>query len=193
MYVISGSITLALLFETQSKVANNFAFMKTVGSFDYLASFPIKASAFVAASTLAFGLLALPAVIVTSIAGVAILRVPVNLSPLLLVAVVVCIVPFACVGAIIGARSRSLEEASAISVAVTLLAAALGPVAVPPAMLPDALNVVGVVNPAVYASRLIRDCLLGGIDTSTWIAFGVMTVLTVIALVITRAALRWRQ
>nr|QFF92393.1 ABC-type multidrug transport system permease [Rathayibacter sp. FH 236] len=193
MYVVSGSITLALLFETQGRVATNFAFMRAVGSFDYLASFPIKKGALVAASMCAFTLLAIPAVTVTTIAASLLLRLPLHVSPMIVPAVLICLVPFVAIGAVIGAHGRSLEEVSSISVAFTLLSAALGPVAISPDLLPAPLVAIGTINPAVYASVLIRSCLFGDYSFQTFVAAIVMIVVATASIVLVRFSLPWRK
>ncbi|MFV0405358.1 MAG: ABC transporter permease [Propioniciclava sp.] len=164
VYATSGSITMALLFETQNRIASNFAFMRETGALEFLASNPVRRESLLLASLLAFSLLALPSVIVLTLLAVLVLDVPLqplwSALPLLLVLVL----PTGGLGALIGNASRSLEQASSISLATTLVLLVLGPVAVPGELLPTPIIWAGYLNPAFYAASLVRGVLLGGIQ-----------------------------
>ncbi|MCS0606424.1 ABC transporter permease [Streptomyces sp. LP11] len=158
-YVLTGSVTMAILFETQNKIASNFAFMRGNGAFEYYAALPVRREALILATLAAFSILSLPAIVVTLLIGSALLDVPLSLSPLAPLCLLLALLPSAGMGAFIGSRSGTIEQASSLSLATTLLMMAAGPVAVPPELLPDALVWIGNLNPAVYAADSLRHSL----------------------------------
>ncbi|OKH99012.1 ABC transporter [Streptomyces sp. CB02923] len=158
-YVLTGSVTMAILFETQNRIASNFAFMRGNGAFEYYAALPVRREALILATLAAFSLLSLPAVAVTLFLGSALLDVPLTPSPLAPLCLLLALLPSAGLGALIGSRSGTIEQASSLSLATTLLMMAAGPVAVPPGLLPDALVWIGHLNPAVYAADSLRHSL----------------------------------
>lgn len=191
-YVLAGSVTMALLFQTQNKVASNFAFMKNTGAFDFYASFPVRREALILGTVAAFTLLALPALILTSVLGVLLLHIQIDISPLVLPAIVVAILPFAGLGAWIGSRSRAVEEASSLSLASTLAMVAAGPVTIPRDLLPSFLIWLGYLNPATYASSLLRQTLIGPLGSTALVDFGVLTIFAVAAWLLTQRRMSWR-
>lgn len=191
-YVLAGSVTMALLFETQNKVAANFAFMKSTGAFDFYASLPVRLEALIVATIAAFTLLALPALVLTSILGVLLLHVRIKVSLLVVPAAVISILPFAGLGAWIGSRSRAMEEASSLSLAATLAMVAVGPVTIPRELLPEFLIWLGYLNPATYASSLLRQTLIGPISSQALVDFGVLSVLAMVAWLLTQRRINWR-
>ncbi|WP_083904607.1 ABC transporter permease [Nocardiopsis kunsanensis] len=177
-YVLTGSVTMAILFETQNKIASNFAFMRGNGAFQYYAALPVRREALILATLAAFCILSLPAIAVTLLLGSALLNVPLTLSPLAPLCLLLALLPSTGLGAFIGSRSGTIEQASSLSLATTLLMMAAGPVAIPPELLPDALNWVGNINPAVYAADSLRHSLT---TPDTRLALADMVVLAVFA------------
>ncbi|MEU1555643.1 ABC transporter permease [Streptomyces scabiei] len=191
-YVLTGSVTMAILFETQNKIASNFAFMRGNGAFEYYAALPVRREALILATLAAFSILSLPAIAVTLLLGSALLAVPLTFSPLAPLCLLLALLPSAGLGAFIGSRSGTIEQASSLSLATTLLMMAAGPVAVPPELLPDALIWIGNLNPAVYAADSLRHSLTTP-DTSR--AFADMAVLAVFAGAVwglTSTRMHWR-
>ena len=190
--VLAGSLTMALLFQMQNKIANSFAFMRHTGAFDFYAALPIGREALVLATLLAFTLLALPALVVTVLAGVVLLHLSLHVSPVLVPAVLVSLLPSAGIGAWIGARSSSLEQASSTSLACTLAMVSIGPVTVPASLLPEALVQLGRLNPGVYAASALRRSLTGGADVSVLSDLSVLVALSVVVWVGLRLRMPWR-
>jgi ABC-2 type transport system permease protein len=172
--VFVGSLTLALLFETQNKVAANFAFMKFNDAFDFYAALPVRPQALIVATAAAFTLLALPALVCTTLFGVLILGLKVSLSPLVVPVLLAVVLPFVGIGAWIGSRAKSLDEASSLSLLSVLVMVSLGPVAVPAHLLPDFMVWIGWANPAFYASSLLRQVFFGPVGGTTVVYFGVL-------------------
>ncbi|WP_432570120.1 ABC transporter permease [Kineococcus sp. SYSU DK005] len=191
-YALSGSIVMALLFETQSKIASNFAFMRETGALEFFASMPLRRESLMLASLAAFTLLALPSVFVTTLLGAWLLNVTLSPPWFAVVLLPLLVLPSAGIGAFIGNRSRSLEQASSTSLAVTLSLLALGPVAVPAHLLPEPLVWAGYLNPAFYAASLVRGSLLGG-DLAT-VGRDVLALMAIalLAWALARRAMQWR-
>ncbi|MFF9980545.1 ABC transporter permease [Streptomyces erythrochromogenes] len=191
-YVLTGSVTMAILFETQNKIASNFAFMRGNGAFEYYAALPVRREALILATLGAFSLLSLPAVAVTLLLGSVLLGVPLSFSPLAPVALLLALLPSAGLGAFIGSRSATIEQASSLSLATTLLMMAAGPVAVPPELLPDALTWIGHANPAVYASDSLRHSLTSPSTASALADMAVLAAFSLAVWVLTSTRMHWR-
>jgi ABC-2 type transport system permease protein len=159
--IFIGSLVLALLFQTLNQVAANFAFMKTNGTLDFFATQPIRRTLVPIATVAAFLVLSLPALVVTIIVGAVLLDLSISPSPLLLLVVPLATIPAAGIGALIGSLTSTIEESAAISLVVTFVMTGLGPVMIPAAKLPAAVEFVGHANPATYVasalSRTLRD------------------------------------
>jgi ABC-2 type transport system permease protein len=181
-YVFTGNLVLCLMFETQSRVANNFAYMKAMGSLDFFSTLPIAREALIFATTGAFITLSLPALVVTILAGVLILGISLQLHPLLLVMVPLISVPMAGFGAWIGLKSRTPESASAISLGVSVLVIAIGPVVIPPELTPEFLRWLGLISPATYASSALQQTLIGPLRSRLWIDAAVLLGFSVLSL-----------
>jgi ABC-2 type transport system permease protein len=106
-------------------------------------------------------LLSTPSLILTMLLGAFVLRLPITFHPLLLVILPSCASSLSAIGALIGASVRTRHQASAISLIVTMVMAALGPVVVPPERLPNVLLWLGWLNPATYAASALRQAVLG--------------------------------
>lgn len=172
--VFVGSLTLALLFETQNKVAANFAFMKFNDAFAFYAALPVRPQALIVATAAAFTLLALPALVCTTLFGVLILGLNVSLSPLAVPVLLAVVLPFVGYGAWLGSRANGPEEAGSLSLLSVLAMVSLGPVAVPAHLLPDFMVWIGWANPAFYASSLLRQVFFGPVGGRTAVYFGVL-------------------
>ncbi|ANZ39736.1 ABC transporter [Lentzea guizhouensis] len=191
-YVLAGSITMALLFETQNKVASNFAFMKTTGAFDFYASLPVRREALIIGTVGAFTVLALPAVVCTSLFGIFVLDVPISPSPLFLPVLAFVVLPFAGLGAWVGSRSSTIDEASSVSLGITMAMIAVGPVTIPEQLLPRFLVWLGHLNPATYASSLLRQVLIGEIAPRAALDVVVLVVFSAGVWTLTRYRTKWR-
>ncbi len=191
-YVVTGSVTMAILFETQNKIASNFSFMRNTGAFEYYAAMPIRREALILATLAAFSLLSLPAVTVTAVIGSVLLDIPLHPSPLLPLCLFLALLPSAGLGALIGSRSPSIEQASSLSLATTLLMMALGPVAVPPALLPEALVWIGHFNPATYASSALRASLTGRTGGAALADMAILATFSLALWALTSTRMHWR-
>ncbi len=160
-YILVGNVTLALMFENQGKVSSHFAYMRLTGALYHFATLPIRQSALILATVIAFFLLSLPALAVTAIFGALYLGVPLHPHPLLLIVVPLAAIPLAGIGALIGSSARSPEEAGSLSLVATLVMLGLGPVVIPPDRLPDIMLTLGYLSPATYAASALRQTLLG--------------------------------
>lgn len=194
VYALSGAVCMALLFELQNRVAGNYAFMKSNGALDFFAALPVRRESLVLATLFAFCLLALPAVLVTIVAGSWIVGLPLVVTWWALPVLVCCLAAPAFIGSWLGARSSSMEEASSLSLALTIGMLVCGPVAVPPDRLPDFLVTAGYVNPAVHTAAVIRAVLFGEM-LAPGVLVAHLAFLTLFAAAcwwITRTSMEWR-
>ncbi|MFI5781196.1 ABC transporter permease [Nocardia sp. NPDC051570] len=192
-YVLCGSIVLSLMFQNQNNVANNFAYMKQMGTLDYFATLPIRRSFVIVATVLSFFLLSIPALVVTTAVGVILLGVSVHPSPLAMLLVPLCVLPLAGIGALIGILARSTEEAGSASLLVTMLLLFCGPVMLPPDRLPDWVIGLSYLSPTSYASSAIRQVLVGPVTDKLWIDAGVLLLVSFLSLWLAGHRLPWRE
>ena len=192
-YVLIGNAVLALMFTLMNRVTSNFAFMRANGALDYFASLPIHKHNLILVIIFAFFLLSLPAVLITIFVGAWILRVPLAPNPLFLPILPLAAVPLAAVGAYIGVRTRTLEDATSIATLLTLVMLGLGPVLIPPDRLPDLLLTLGYLSPATYAASALHQTLLGPITSRLVLDLLVLLLLSIILLWAVARKLQWRE
>jgi ABC-2 type transport system permease protein len=160
-YVVTGNIVLSLLFRTVGQVSNNFSYMRVVGMLDYFATLPIYRSALILASVFAFLLLSLPSTLWTLALGALILRIPLAISPWIIVVIPLVSLTLCGLGALIGLVGRTPQEVDSISTLTTFLLLAVGPVIIPADALPGIVQVIGLFSPATYAASALRQVVLG--------------------------------
>jgi len=136
---------------------------------------------------------ALPAVLITIFVGAWILGVPLVVNPLFLPIFPLTTIPLAAVGAYIGVRTRTLEDATSIATLLTLVMLGLGPVLIPPDRLPDILITLGYLSPATYAASALRQTLLGPITSRLLLDLTVLLILSIILLWAVARKMQWRE
>ncbi|MDO4645723.1 MAG: ABC transporter permease [Propionibacteriaceae bacterium] len=191
VYAVSGAITMALSFESQNKVSANYAYLKANGALEFYSSLPVRKWHFILATSLIFSLFSVPSLLVILLVSWLFLQVTLVLSPLTLLAAILCIFPFVSVGALIGNLSASPEQASSISLAATLATSAVGPVAVSPDLLPDWFNRLGMFNPGYHVAELVRAGFLGEFDDTLGVSVVVVCVLAVGMSALAAQVMRW--
>ncbi|MEM8859077.1 MAG: ABC transporter permease [Chloroflexota bacterium] len=192
-YVWSGNIVLALMFGLQNNVAGHFVFMRTEGILNYFATMPIKKSALVIAVIAAFFVLNIPAVIVTILLGAWLLDLSISLSPILLIAIPLCALPMAGIGAFVGSRARNPQESGAVNLIIMFTMLALGPVLFPPDRLPPVMLALGQFSPATYAASALRQSLLDQATTQIWLDLGILVITSIVIILIVGRFLDWRE
>lgn len=192
-YILTGNLTLALMFENIGKVSSNFAFMRQVGTLNYFASLPIHRYALIVATVLAFLLLSLPAALVTLIFGAWYLHIPLAIHPLIVLAVPMIAIPLAGVGALIGSLSPTPEAAGSMNLLVTMLLVGLGPVVVPPEELPALMLWLGKLSPATYAASALRQVILGPLSGQLALDFAALAATSLIVFWLVEKKMDWRQ
>lgn len=190
-YVLVGNIVLALLFNNMDNVQTHVLFMRQHGTLDYFATLPIRRYIIILALLAAFFLLSLPSLLVTIVAGSLILGVTLHPSPLLILVIPICTLPFSVLGAFIGARMSTPQAASSLSYLITLVLLAIGPVIIPPDHLPPLLVAIGRLSPATYAASALHQVLLGPITGQLLIDLGVLAGLSAIAFWFVNRKLDW--
>ncbi len=159
-YVLTGNMVFSLLFGTVGHVSSNFAYMREVGTLDYLASLPIHRVSLIVATVVAFLCLAIPPALVTLGLGVLILGVRVSFSPWVVLAVPLICMALSGLGALIGVLGRTPQEVSSVSTLTTFILVALGPVLLPADRLPQVVNTISLLSPATYAASALRQVVL---------------------------------
>jgi ABC-2 type transport system permease protein len=192
-YILTGGMVLNLMFTNQDKVCNNFAFMRAVGMLNYFAALPVQRYSLVLATVLAFLLLSLPSLAITTLVGILFLHVQLMPSPLVLLVVPLAAIPLAGIGALIGTTARTPEEAGSISMILTFIMTGLGPVVFPPDRLPEILLKLGWLSPATYAASALRQTLLGPITPRLALDLIVLLGLASVALWIVSRKMDWRN
>jgi len=192
-YVLTGNVVVALMFENMGKVSGNFAYMRAMGTLNYFATLPIQRHALVIGSVMAFGLLSLPALLVTIFFGSFFLAVSLTIHPFILLVIPLVTIPLASLGALIGIRSHTPEEANYTSLLVTFILIALGPVIVPPERLPDFMIFLGRFSPATYAASALRQTLLGPMTSQFWLDLLILTLFSLFIAWLVTKKMDWRQ
>jgi ABC-2 type transport system permease protein len=192
-WILTGNIVLALMFANQNNVASNFTAMRVSGALEYFAMLPIRRNLLIAATVSAFFLLSLPALLVTTVLGSVILRVPLNPDPLILAVIPLCVLPMAGVGALIGTLVHSPEQSSSISLSLTVLMTVTGAVVIPARNLPRPLYYLGFANPATYAASAIRQALLGPLTARLALDATALVLFTLLVFVLVVRKVRWQK
>ena len=192
-YILIGNVVVALMFENMGKVSGNFAYMRAMGTLNYFATLPVYRHALVLGTVIAFGLLSLPALLVTIVFGSLFLGVSLHIHPLILLVIPLVTVPLASLGALIGISAHTPEEANYTSVLLTFGMMALGPVLIPPSRLPDFMSIVGYFSPATYAASALRQVLLGPLTTQILVDLTVLATLAACVAWLVVRRMDWRQ
>ncbi len=193
VYVATGNIVVGLLFGTMDMVQSHITFLRFDGAMDYFATLPIERFMLIVAMALAFLLLSLPSLLVTIVAGPALLTLPVSPSPWLAVVVPLSTVSLAGVGGLLGLIGRTRGESLNLGFIFTLLLTAMGPVVIPPDRLPGFLRVLGQVVPSTYAASAFRQTLIGPVTGRLAVDMGVLLTVTVGSLWLVGRKMAWRQ
>ena len=192
-YVLTGNMVISLMFGTMGHVQNNIVYMRFQGMLDYFATLPVQRALLVLAVMVSFLLLSLPSLVVTLLFGAAYLGVTVHLHPLLLVAIPLCALPLAGIGALVGAWSRTPEEADSINLVITLILAGLGPVVIPPERLQPVWVSLGYLSPATYAASALRQAVLGPVTGRIGLDFAILAAVSALIFGMVLRKLDWRQ
>ena len=192
-YILTGNAVISLMFGNMDKLQSHFCFIRFQGTLDYFATLPVQRYALILAVILAFLLLSLPSLVATVALGALYLRVPLQISPLILLVVPLCAMPLAGIGALIGTAARTPQEAGSLSLLLTLVLAGLGPVVVPPERLPAVMVGLGKLSPATYAASAMRQALLGPVTGQLLADLALLLAIATIVLWLVGHKMDWRQ
>ncbi len=192
-YVQAGNLVMGLMFSNMGNVQNHLMYMRFSGMLDYFAALPLRRTVLILAILSAFLLLSLPSLLANIVLGALILRVPLHVSPLLVLVVPLCALPLAGIGALIGTQMRTPQSGNTVHLLVTMALLCLGPVMIPPSHLPPFMTVLGYFSPATYAASAFRQTLLGPITGQLWVDLLVLLGLTVGIFWLVDRKLDWRQ
>lgn len=189
LYVVTGNIVVSLLFGAMTSVESRVSWLRFQGGLDYIATLPVRHSAFVLAMVAAFLLLSLPSVIVTATVGPLLLGAPVHIHPLILLVIPCCTAPLAGVGAALGMTGRTQQQSGNLRFLLTLVMTALGPVIVPPDRLPGFMVFLGHFSPATYAASALRQVMVGPVTARLALDMLVLCAVTAVSM----AWVGWRM
>ncbi len=192
-FIWSGNVIIALMFGLQSRLTSHFVYLRLEGMLNYFATLPIKKSALILAIIAAFFLIALPSTLATIFVGAWILGLTISPSPMLLLVVPLCAIPMAGIGALIGSRARNYNDAGATDLIVTFVMLAIGPVLVPPDIIPNFMLFLGRFSPATYAASALRAALNGVITPAFWLDLGMLALISAIIIGIVSRTIDWRE
>lgn len=181
-YVVTGNIVISLLFGTMSNVESRVSWLRFQGGLDYVATLPVRRYAFVLAMVAAFLLISLPSILVTAVLGPLLLKVPVNIHPLIVLVIPICTIPLAGVGAAVGMIGRTQHVSGNLRFLLMLVMTGLGPVVVPPDHLPGFMLVLGCFSPATYAASALRQVMVGPVTSRLLVDVAVLTGIAVVSL-----------
>ncbi|MEU4805800.1 ABC transporter permease [Actinosynnema sp. NPDC023587] len=176
VHIAGGAITLTLMFQNTNRVAQNFAYMKAMGTLDLFRTMPVSLNALTYATVTSFFFLSLPGVVATLL--VARLFLDVDVRPGLVAVPVLLLAAWALagLGAAIGALCRSPETSSSVSLATSMALLFLGPVYIPADRLPDWLTALSHASPSTYASSAVRAAFFGQPTDGLWLDLVVLLV-----------------
>ncbi len=193
IYVLTGNVTLAVMFGTIDKVQSHFMFMKIQGSFDFFATLPIRKLALLLAVVSAFFLLNLPAIFINLILGSWLLDIQLKLHPLILIVLILSTIALSGIGALIASYARHPAESGTLSTLITFLFLGLGPVLFPPDQLPSILINLGKLSPATYAASALRQTTVGPITGQFWLDLIILSVWGAILFILVEKKMEWRE
>jgi ABC-2 type transport system permease protein len=193
VYVVTGNIVVGLLFGTMNSVQGRVLWLRFQGGLDYVATLPVQRHTFVLAMVLAFLLISLPSLIVTIALGPLLLRIPVHLSPLIVVVIPFCALPLAGVGAMLGLVGRTPQESGNLTFLLTLGMTVLGPVVAPPDRLPRFVVWLGRLSPATYAASALRQVVVGPVGGQIVVDLAVLGGIAVLSMWLVGHKMSWRS
>ena len=106
-------------------------------------------------------LLSLPATVATLFVGSLVLRLPLDISPWLIVVIPLISLSLSGLGALLGLLAFDPQQVNSLSLLVSLFLFGFGPVLIPPERLPAIINTLSVLSPATYAASALRQTILG--------------------------------
>ena len=115
----------------------------------------------------------------TALVGTLVLRLPLRLYWALAPTIALGALSLSGIGAILGCKARTPQEAGAFSLVATLVLVSLGPVVIPPDRLPSVILWLGQLSPATYAASALRQAMLGPIGPGIWRDLAVLTLFAI--------------
>ncbi|MCA9887597.1 MAG: ABC transporter permease [Anaerolineae bacterium] len=192
-YVLTGNMVLTLLMEGVNKVSGHFMFIRTNGTLDYFASLPVYRISIILATVGAFLVLSLPAVIATLAIGTAILGLPLNINPMIVVVVPLISISLSGLGAIIGLLARNPAETSSFGLLISMFLFGFGPVLYPVDRFPEIISTLSLLSPATYAASALRQVVLGMPDRiPLTVDIAVLAGIAVVLLWVVNSRIEWR-
>jgi ABC-2 type transport system permease protein len=157
---IIGAVVLAASIDTMGKTATHFVNLRLTGGLDHLLRLPVRPVLLILATGAAFCIFTLPGLLVTIFIAATVLHIGLSVSPMALLVVPIAIMAYIGIGALIGGFVATPELASPLSLLVSGVSLAAGPVVLPASELPRAVLLMGKINPASYIAATLRSVFL---------------------------------
>lgn len=191
--IFSGSLVMSLMLGNLGNIQSHVVFMRFQGTLEYFATLPIHKHVLMLAIISAFFLLSLPALLCLLVIGSALLEITLMPHPLLLLVMPLCVLPMSAIGALIGVSVGSPQQGSSLAVLTAFLFAGLGPVMFPAERLPEALRLIGAINPAARAASALRQTLIGPLSNQIALDIALLLGFTLCVFYLAGKRLDWRQ
>jgi ABC-2 type transport system permease protein len=190
--IISGSITFNLAFLGLSSVAGKISMLRQDGSLLHYISFPVSKFSFISAILTAKLIVIFPGLFVPLIGGLWLYGLKLNVSPWLLVAMLLGTFSLAMAGAALGALVHNYELVSVLTGVIIFVSALLAPTFMSPEVLPLPLQILGWLLPTTYISDALTLSLRGIYNLNFFVDIGILAVLAVLGGVLVRRYLEWQ-
>jgi ABC-2 type transport system permease protein len=191
-YLTTGAPTIILLMVGLVMVPQIVAMQRSAGSFDYMWSLPVPRLVFVAADATIWVLVSLPGVILSLVLGTLYFDFSLELSWLMVPAVLLISVTGVFMGYVIAHSAPKPEMASLATQIIVFLIMLFSPVMYPASQLPGWLADLHRVFPVMYMADLSRGTLTD-LPVDLGLAFAVVGAWCVFGLVVTALLVRRRR
>ncbi|MDE0672354.1 MAG: ABC transporter permease [Caldilineaceae bacterium] len=181
-HILTGNVTVALIFTNMRRVSTRLSWMRDVGTLDYYGTLPVRHYFVVLSVLCAFFLLSLPSFLATLFFGAVFLDITLQIHPLVIGIVPLAALSLAGLGAYVGVVSRNSEEVQTYNQTLLFLFLVLGPVMIPSENLPNLMRIIGWFNPATYGASALRHVLLGPLTTRVWLDIALLLGLAAVSL-----------
>jgi ABC-2 type transport system permease protein len=193
MYYITGSMVVALVFNSMSMLAGQLASFRQYRLFDFYAGLPVSRTGVILATVAVSALLALPGMLLMLVFGTLIYHIV--LSPSALVVIVMLVGPLTLcgVGALIGVLSPNQQVAGVLANLALVVVMFLSPVLAPSSELPGFLRITSVLMPPTYVADALRRTLQGQVNATVFVDIAVMALFALGSIYLVTTRLDWRS
>jgi ABC-2 type transport system permease protein len=192
IYIITGTVILAVTTEGLGGMASRIGSMRRDGIILYYSSLPISKSAFLFSVVLSRLMNVIPGVIIPLILGPTLFHVHIQITLWLVLLLPLIMISQSIFGLALGVAITNTDIMLTIVSALQGIVVLIAPIFIPIASLPLPLQILGYCFPPTYAADVLRHALTGSIDTAFYTDILILFVFSVVGLVVVNRRLRWR-